>query len=385
MGDDRIEPSLDPGGAPEPAAEVTKLEFHGSVGEFMPIVLVNILFTILTIGIFRFWARARVRRYLWSRTSLHGDSFEYTGTGLELFLGFLFVFLLIILPAVGLSYVANYLISTGRDVLGGALVLLLYVGFLFLFGAAIYRAGRYRMSRTRWRGIRGNQREKGWAFAGRYLLLIVLQVFTLGLALPFFLNSIWGYTYNRREFGTGRFRYTGPTGPLYPRFLACVALAFVAIFVVFFLIGMLFALIAATMNLDPLIEPGGTFGILQIVILVLVALASYAIVGITLGAVFLLFNQRYYGHIAQFTEFEGAGFRFEVSLGRLFRLWFGNVLILIFTLGFGHAFTQLRVVRFIAEHLKLVGAVDWDRIEQTSADAPGVGEGLADAFDLGTV
>lgn len=385
MGDGRIEPSLGPGGAPPPAAEVTRLEFHGSVGEFMPIVLVNILFTILTIGVFRFWARARVRRYLWSRTSLHGDSFEYTGTGLELFLGFLFVFLLIILPAVGLYYLANYLISTGQAGLGGVLLFVLYIGFLFLFGAAIYRAGRYRMSRTRWRGIRGNQRGKGWAFAGRYLLLIALQVVTFGLALPFFLNNVWSYTYNRREFGTGRFCYTGKTDPLYPRFLACVALAFVVLFFVFFLIGVLLALLAATVNLDQLIEPDGTFSTMQIVIFTLFALASYVIVGITMGAVFLLFYQRYFSHIARFTEFEGAGFRFEVGLGRLFRLWFGNLMILIFTLGLGHPFTQLRIVRFIAEHLELVGTVDWDRIEQTSADAPGVGEGLADAFDLGTV
>ena len=45
--------------------------------------------TVLTLGIYRFWARTRLRRYIWSAIDVGGDSFEYTGTGLEKFLGFL--------------------------------------------------------------------------------------------------------------------------------------------------------------------------------------------------------------------------------------------------------------------------------------------------------
>ena len=45
--------------------------------------------TVVTLGIYRFWARTRLRRYIWSSIMPGGDSFEYTGTGLEKFLGFL--------------------------------------------------------------------------------------------------------------------------------------------------------------------------------------------------------------------------------------------------------------------------------------------------------
>jgi len=45
--------------------------------------------TVVTLGIYRFWARTRMRRYIWSSIVAEGDSFEYTGTGLEKFLGFL--------------------------------------------------------------------------------------------------------------------------------------------------------------------------------------------------------------------------------------------------------------------------------------------------------
>ena len=47
------------------------------------------LLTFFTLGIYRFWAKTRIRRFIWSSTRLDGSRFEYTGTGLEKFLGFL--------------------------------------------------------------------------------------------------------------------------------------------------------------------------------------------------------------------------------------------------------------------------------------------------------
>ena len=61
--------------------------------------MVNLLLTIVTLGIYRFWAKTRIRRYLWSQTEFLGDRFEYTGTGKELLIGFLIVFaFLIVMP-----------------------------------------------------------------------------------------------------------------------------------------------------------------------------------------------------------------------------------------------------------------------------------------------
>lgn len=48
----------------------------------------NYFLTLITIGIYRFWAATRLRRYLWSNIRIGGDGLEYTGTGRELFLGF---------------------------------------------------------------------------------------------------------------------------------------------------------------------------------------------------------------------------------------------------------------------------------------------------------
>jgi uncharacterized membrane protein YjgN (DUF898 family) len=59
----------------------TAFRFTGTWTEYLPIALTNLALTIVTLGIYRFWATARTRRYLWSRTRFADDTLEWTGTG----------------------------------------------------------------------------------------------------------------------------------------------------------------------------------------------------------------------------------------------------------------------------------------------------------------
>src|SRR6476619_5854183 len=67
------------------------IRFTGNWREYLPIAATNALLIICTLGIYRFWASARQRRYLWSRTHFIDDQLEWTGTGREMFFGFLIV------------------------------------------------------------------------------------------------------------------------------------------------------------------------------------------------------------------------------------------------------------------------------------------------------
>ena len=55
------------------------------------------LLTILTLGIYRFWQTTRIRQYLWGSTSANDSALEYTGTGLEKFIGFLIALVILAL------------------------------------------------------------------------------------------------------------------------------------------------------------------------------------------------------------------------------------------------------------------------------------------------
>src|SRR3954452_24695509 len=76
---------------PAAAGDSRAIRFTGNWREYLPIAITNALLIICTLGIYRFWATARQRRYLWSRTLVIDDSLEWTGTGREMFFGFLIV------------------------------------------------------------------------------------------------------------------------------------------------------------------------------------------------------------------------------------------------------------------------------------------------------
>ena len=60
--------------------------------------IVNFILRVLTLGIYHFWGKTEVRRRIWSAVRLNGEPLEYTGTGKELFIGFLVVLLCVFLP-----------------------------------------------------------------------------------------------------------------------------------------------------------------------------------------------------------------------------------------------------------------------------------------------
>ena len=139
-----------------PATRVAAVTFDPRVEGLTWLALKGFLLSVVTFGIYRFWYVTNLRRFFWERTALDGSPAEYTGTGKELFLGFL-VALAILVPI----YVALFAVSLVAPALAPFSVVISFV-FLFLLGQfAIYRGRRYRAMRTLWRGIRLGQDGSG--------------------------------------------------------------------------------------------------------------------------------------------------------------------------------------------------------------------------------
>ncbi len=182
--------------------------FDGDRAAFFRIIVRNILLTVVTVGIYRFWAKTRLRRYLWAKTRLQDEPFEYVGRGAELFVGFLIV--LSILFPLGLIYAlfSTLVVSTEGSV-RELFDLLSTLVFVFLLGVATFRAQRYRLSRTQWRGIRGRLGGSSLAYGLRYLVWILLVLLTLGLAYPGYSIALTRYMTRHTWFGSGRFGFHG--------------------------------------------------------------------------------------------------------------------------------------------------------------------------------
>src|ERR1700674_2960990 len=132
-----------------PPALPASVAFSGKRGEFRRLVTLGALLELVTVGFYRFWLATDIRRHLWSHTTVDGDAAEYTGRGRELLIGFL-IALAIIVPV----YVAYFIAGLEAERFK-AFASFPLLAFFYLFGQfAIYRARRYRLTRTVGRGGR---------------------------------------------------------------------------------------------------------------------------------------------------------------------------------------------------------------------------------------
>ncbi len=195
-----------------PVPQPAEVSFTGDRGEFRRLVTRGALLELVTVGFYRFWLATDMRRHLWSNTSVDGDPAEYTGTGKELLIGFLFA-LAIVVPI----YLVYFVISLEAERLA-AFASFPLLAFFYVFGQfAIYRARRYRLTRTVWRGVRFWMDGSGWVYAGRATLWALLMGLTLGLVLPWREAALERYKMRHSYYGDLQGSFEGRGGQLFKR------------------------------------------------------------------------------------------------------------------------------------------------------------------------
>jgi uncharacterized membrane protein YjgN (DUF898 family) len=191
--------------APAPAS-APQVRFTGDTRAYWRLQLRGALLLAATLGIYRFWLATDVRRFLWANTEVAGEPLEYTGTATELLVGFL-IAIAILVPLNLVIAIA----ALGAGDLGG-LVSILALPLLFFLGQfAIYRARRYRLTRTVYRGVRCHQDGSALRYAVCAVFWWSLVVLTLGLVYPFALSRLERFKLRHTYFGDlqGRFEGSG--------------------------------------------------------------------------------------------------------------------------------------------------------------------------------
>lgn len=390
--------------------------FDGQWREFLPIALTNLLLTLVTLGIYRFWATTRERRYLWSRTRFIDERFEWSGTGLELLIGFLLVAVLVFLPLFLLPLVAQGLLLNGHYVAFGLLFALLYLFLFYLFGVARFRALRYRLSRSWWRGIRGGSDDQGYGYGWSYVWKTVIGMLAMGLMVPWSMTRLWNERWNRMSFGGHAFEAKAFWGNVFLRYILC----YLAPFALFILAGILIFTAGVFMGVGDG-GPGAAVAIVAVIVILalyivlpLIALAYYAAflreavgalrltgidfeftartkdwvllflgnVGLWLLALLVaLVPLSIFGLLARFAQVQPGGSPFADD--PISFLIFIVAIAIPFTLV--SPFIRYRGWRFGVRHLEASGEIDADALVQSTTRAPTQGEGLLDAFDIGAV
>ncbi len=362
-------------GAVPAGAGNTRVEWRampGLIGLSFKIFLLRII----TIGIYYFWGKTETRRRIWSAVHVEGQPLEYTGTGKELFLGFLIVFFLLMLPLfailIGIQILAMQMFGPNSPLVGLS-VLPVYPFLFYLFGVAQYRARRYRLSRTNWRGIRGAMAGSPWKYGWTYLWTLLPVLLTLGWLVPWRSTRLQKILTSDTRFGDEPLRFTAGAKPLYGRFAVLwfgVTVLYAGTLAVLYLLFSEKLMTAAILKTPlPLID------IVAIAAIIFLALVLYAVIAAS-------YHSKQANHFANHTFIQQARFNLETRTGSLIRLIVGNTLISLLTLGILTPVVQARLARYFVERTSIDGQIDFNAIAQSQAALDRTGEGLAEAFDI---
>lgn len=419
-------------------------DYDGGTFKFAGLVLSNLILQILTLGIFRFWARTRERRFLWSHVSLGEDRLEYTGKGSELFLGFL-IAMVVLFPVAGIYQ--GLTIVAGSSVAGQIAVNLVYMtSLMFLVHLAVYRARRYRLTRTLWRGIRGTLMGSSVRYALVALAWLPAVILSLGLAAPFMRVALMDREINNMHLGDRPFTFDGKARDLFAYWIVPWLMLLVFIAGYAGAIYLSFEVMDATgidinnpeasepnletMDTERVEDAGNQFPV------------AFALLGIG-GVLYMIsvawYRVREFRYLAGRISFEGMSFSSEIGLGRVAWIYVSYlftaaavgmaivvglmILALVASgvpldpdmvgIGMGEMMEELdddaqffvifgitmtiaillqtlsrvmvfhRLARAVVSTLALTGVQDFSQVTQALDSAPRLGEGLADAFDLG--
>jgi len=358
----------------QPAEDSRGIEFTGNWREFLPIAATNALLIICTLGVYRFWAVARDRRYLWSRTQLIDDCLEWTGTGKEMFIGFLIVIAVLAPFFLFIQFLFPALVARGKAEAAGSIILLFYIAILYLGGFARFRALRYRLSRSWWHGIRGGSDDPGWSYGGEWLGRYALAGMTMFIMFPWAATRLWNSRWNAMSFGQLQFRANVTSEGLKGRW-ALVYIVPVAILLAGAAMFAMFAMFAGAQ------QPSANTNLGLLGMFAILILGFY--VGIPLMT--LHWYAGFFRKAAEATKLGDLEFEFDATTLQWLGLFLGNIALAIVTLGLGLTYWGYRTWSFVVRHTRIYGTIDVSELVQSTTHAPREAEGFADAFDVGAI
>lgn len=400
--------------------EGSAFEFRGNWGAFGKIALTNLLLTIVTLGIYRFWATTRERKYLWSETRFIDDRLEWTGTGMELLIGFVMVLLLVVVPLFVIQFVQQGLLLQGQIAAAGGLTMLLFLIIFYITGLAQFRGLRYRLSRTYWHGIRGGSDDQGFGYGWSHVWKNSVGYIVFGLMVPWATMTLWNERWSKMSFGPHRFDAIGDHSDTFKRYLLFY-LSPILLFVGLIAIGVVFAASGGK---------AGSFGPSAIFALVM-GLVLFFYIG--LGLIALFFYAKFFRVAIDGLSLQKLDFGFSAKTKDWFILLLGDaglwllaalfvslpiavaaismgligefklpepgatgseaylpilvpmILIIIIPFSLVGPFIRYRHWRFFITYMQCYGEINLDELTQSETAMSKHGEGLLDAFDVGAI
>ncbi|HVK93169.1 MAG TPA: YjgN family protein [Noviherbaspirillum sp.] len=332
--------------------------FTGSGSEYFRIWIVNLLLSIVTLGIYSAWAKVRKTRYFYDNTTLAGASFDYHGNPWSILRG----------RIIAALFFGAYNVAFSMSSMAG-FVMLAMLGMIMPW--TIWKSLQFKLYNSSYRGIR-------FGFAGSmgkiyyvYFLLPVVTLLTAYLLAPFAHQRMKKFQHEQSRYGDTHFSFHASAGKFYGAYLLALAIAVIGIFMIGIAFGGTFVGLK-----ESGLKHAGTAAIGSFLLFV----AALCIWIFSLFPVFLTLLQNL---IWNNTRLGDHRFACRMTLGKMVFITVTNMLGVIATLGLFIPFAQIRMMKYRIESMSLMPADTLDSfITDTQAKASATGEGMVDVFDL---
>jgi uncharacterized membrane protein YjgN (DUF898 family) len=312
-----------PGGPPAKY----RLAYRGEGGAFFWQLLKNYLLCAITLSIYTPWARTALRKFIIGNIDFHGQRLVYTGTGKELFFGYLKVLAVLVAWGV-LSWALQAVLP--REMAPFVVVSML-VPFYVALPIIIYASRSYLLSRTEWRGIRFGLDPAGrkpyWSAC---IGGVLLTIFTLSIYGPFLRNRLIKLMTDNTSLGSERFHYDG--------------------------VGKEFFWIA---------------------------FKGFLLSIVTLGIYSFWSQANQLRYVATHTRLGNARGTSVITGGTLMGVTLGVLFGSMFSFGIAFPFLATWALDTVLPEFGLEGHIDFDRIAQQSASSSATGDALASVMHVG--
>lgn len=353
----QVEPEPEPGpeATPEPVVDVSipqqplpkrsqkrtnfPFTFTGNGSEYFKIWIVNIVLTILTLGIYSAWAKVRKKQYFYGNTKVHDTSFSYLADPITILKGRIVVFGVFVIYSIMESF-------------NPYIALAIAVAVIPLLPLFIVRALKFNAKNSAARNIRFNFHGTYMEAAKAFLFWPILIPFTLGLIFPFVYFKQKQFIVDHSSFGTSRFSFTAQPGDYYRIYLKLILPA-IGVAIVGVIANYLFTYSS---------------------ILITFAFYLYAVAYVAVKNTNLFYNSAQLGQHS---------FTSRMETKEYLTIFATNTLATILTAGLFFPVAEIRVHKYQVEQLSLNAAGDLDQfVADEKQQVSALGDEAAEFFDL---
>jgi uncharacterized membrane protein YjgN (DUF898 family) len=343
-----------------------RVKFHGNGTEFFAIWIVNLLLSIVTLGIYSAWATVRTNRYFYSNTEIGGHRLAYLAEPIQILIGRLIAFALF----------AVFVISTSFSPIVAVVASIL---FALVVPVIIVMGVRFRMRMMAYRNVRFNFTSRiGRAYVV-FLLFPILGVMSLYLAMPWVLKKIDEFLYENMTYGDKEFTPQLSAAEYYIAVIVSAVIGFFGVFLIGIVVAVIIGGFGASMGGD--FDPDNLAASAGFFIGMLFAFVLY---GFIIVVAYSFFNAYIRNHIYNNTKINDVAiFASDLKVMDLVLLSITNYLMLLFTLGLAYPWVKVRTTRLLTRstEISILAGID-DVVAKSGGNENAVADEVIGAFDI---